>query len=188
MALIVADNNKVYERPTSGAYLGVIADTVDLGVVATKFGNKMKVRIVWLLGKADGSGYAVDSEGSPFRVMSELNASLNEKSELFKLVRGVLGTPPPAGPYDVEQLIGKSNQLFIVLEKNADGTKEYANVKGILPLPPGVTPLTVPATFVRHKDKKDTRTSVSPQGASAVTHAQVVAAPVKADVSLDKGF
>ena len=60
---------------------------------------------------------------------------------------------------------------------------EYANVKGILPLPAGVTPLTVPATFVRHKDKKDTR------GAAPATQAVPAAtSPVKADVSLDKGF
>ena len=187
MAILVTDNRREFEKPTSGAYLGVIADTVDLGVVSTKFGNKMKVRIVWLLGKPDGSGYAVDSEGNPFRVMSELNASMNEKSDLFKLIRGVLGAAPPAGPYDVEQLIGKSNQLFIVLEKNADGTREYANIKGILPLPAGVAALTVPATFVRHKDKKDTR-GAAPATPAVQAAAPVTASPVKADVSLDKGF
>jgi hypothetical protein len=95
----------------------------------------------------------------------------------------------------VEQLIGKSNQLFIVLEKNADGTKEYANVKGILPLPAGITPLAVPTTFVRYKDKKDTRGAAgvpATQGVAPVQAAQAIApvatAPVKADVSLDKGF
>lgn len=185
MAILVTDNQKVFEKPTSGAYIGVIADTVDLGVVPTQYGNKMKVRIVWLLGKIDGSGYALDSEGNPLQVISAMNASMHEKSDLFKLVRGVLGTAPPAGPYDIEQLIGKSNQLFIVLEKNADGTKEYANVKGVLPLPAGVHPLTIPTTFVRYKDRKrDTR------AAAPAVQAQpaVAAAPVKADVSLDKGF
>jgi hypothetical protein len=192
--LIVSDNQKIYEKPASGAYLGVIADTVDLGIVSTKFGNKMRVRIVWLLGKPDGSGYAVDSEGNPFRVMSELNATVNEKSDLFKLIRGVLGAPPPAGPYDIEQLIGKSNQLFVVLEKNADGTKEYANVKGILPLPAGISPLAIPATFVRHKDKKDNRGTPAQQAAAPATPATPAAAPpaapvaAKADVSLDKTF
>ena len=132
MALIVQENTKVYEKPASGAYNAVLVDTVDLGIVATKFGNKSQVRIVWVLGKPDGSGYAVDSEGAPFQVISKLNASMNEKSDLFKLVRGVLGAAPPAGPYDVEQLIGRCNQLFIVCEKSADGLKTYANVKGIL--------------------------------------------------------
>ena len=160
MALIVTDNKKQYEKPESGAYNAVLVDTADLGVVATKFGNKNKVRFIWVLGKLDGSGYAVDTEGNPFRVMSEMNATTNEKSDLFKTIQGILGVAPPAGAYDVEQLIGRNNQLFIVREKSKDGQKEYANVKGILPYPPTLAPLPIPQGFVRHKDRdlnKDTR-------------------------------
>ena len=196
MALIVNDNKKQYEKPDSGAYNAVLVDTVDLGIVATKFGNKSKVRIVWVLGKIDGSGYAVDSEGNPFRVMSELNATTNEKSDLFKLIRGVLGAAPPAGPFDVETLIGRNNQLFIVREKSQDGTKEYANVKGILPYPAGLAPLAIPAGFTRHKDRdKGQKTStVLPSGAAAsapvVASAAPTAAPVAAaaPVALDQSF
>lgn len=156
MALIVTDNKKEFEKPDSGQFIGVIADVVDVGIKKGKFGDKNKVRIIWILGKADGSGYAVDSEGNPFRVMREVNSSINEKSDLFKIVRDVLGAAPPAGPYDVEQILGRSNLLFVVREKNQAGTDEFANVKGILPLPKGVAPLQVPANFTRRKDRKET--------------------------------
>ncbi len=175
MALIVNDNKKQYEKPESGAYNAVLVDTVDLGIVATKFGNKSKVRIVWVLGKLDGSGYAVDTEGNPFRVMSELNATTNEKSDLFKLIRGVLGAAPPAGPFDVEQLIGRNNQLFIVREKSQDGTKEYANVKGILPYPAGLAPLPVPQGFVRYKDRDKAKAAQAAQQAAVPATAPVTA-------------
>ena len=204
MAFIVSDNKKQYEKPESGAYNAVLVDTVDLGIIATKFGNKAKVRIVWVLGKLDGSGYAVDSEGNPFRVMSELNATTNEKSDLFKLIRGVLGAAPPAGPYDIEQLIGRNNQLFIVKEttQTPNGEKTYANVKGILPYPAGLAPLPIPPNFVRHKDR-DKGQKASPvlngggQVAAAASSApaalstaaaQVNAAPVSLDKPVDKDF
>ena len=208
MAILVTDNKKNYEKPGSGAFVGVIADVVDLGIIATTFGNKSKVRIVWVLGKIDGSGYAVDSEGNPFRVMSELTASIHEKSDLFKLIRGVLGTPPPAGPYDVEQLLGRSNQLFIVREKSKDGQREFANVKGILPLPAGVPSLAIPANFVRRGARNTAAGAAAPVAAPAVAAApftpavapSVQAAPlgvvqstvtqpaVSGTVTLDKDF
>ena len=156
MALIVNDNKKVYEKPDSGSFVGVIADVVDLGPVGTKFGIKNKVRIVWVLGKPDGTGYANDSEGNPYRVMSSVNATLNEKSDLFKLVRSILGAAPPV-PYDVEQLIGKSNMLFIVKEEDANKKDTwYANVKGIVALPANIPALAIPPAFVRSKDKAKT--------------------------------
>lgn len=201
MALI-NDNKKVYEKPDSGSFVGVIADVVDLGPIPTKFGIKNKVRIVWVLGKSDGSGYANDSEGNPFRVMSSVNATMNEKSDLFKLVRSILGAAPPV-PYESEGLIGKSNLLFIVKEEDPQkkGTF-YANVKGILPLG-NIPALAIPANFVRNKDKKDNNAPASAPTAAPLSQISAnltgtatvaqpapaaVAAPAPAEVVLDKAF
>lgn len=174
MALIASDNRKVFEKPESGQFLGVLADVVDLGIQTGKFGPKAKTRLVWLLAKADGTSWAVDSEGSPFRVMSEYNLTMNEKSDLFKTVKSILGVPPPAGPYDVEQLIGRNNLLFIVREKNQDGTKEYANVKGILPWT-GVT-LAIPPTFKRYTPKTDGASTTSAPATQAAPFVPATAA------------
>ena len=141
--MLISSNNKPFEKPDSGVFLGVVADVVDLGLVQTKFGAKAKIRIVWVLDKND-------SEGRPFRVMRQLNATMNEKAQLFDLVKGILGTAPPV-PFESETLIGRANQLVIIKETVAD--KVFVNVKGVLPLPTGAVAPKVPADFVRAKDK-----------------------------------
>lgn len=135
-----------YENPKSGAYIGIVADVAELYNVPGKFGPRNKVRIIWILDQKD-------STGKPYRVMEQVNASINEKARLYEIAKGVLGAPPTAGKFDTESLLGKANQLFVVVEKGDDG-KEYAHVKGILPLPAGATVPAVPTDFVRAKDKK----------------------------------
>jgi hypothetical protein len=209
MALIVEDKKKVYEKPDSGTFVAVIADVVDLGPKPTKYGIKNKIRLVWVLGKlaAFGGGYANDTEGNPFRVMSSFNATMNEGGDLYKMARSILGTAPPV-PYDVEQLLGKVNLLFIVKEENEKKKGDfYANVKGVLPLGNEVA-LAIPATFVRSKDRVDTRTGVQAAPVSnisanltgtavagtpvapavAATPAPVAAAVAPAEVVLDAKF
>lgn len=146
-----------YENPKSGAFIGIIADVVELYNVQGKFGPRNKVRIIWIL---DGK----DSQGKPYRVMEQVNASMNEKARLYEIVKGVFGAPPSV-KFDTESLMGRANQLFIVVEKGEDG-KEYAHVKGILPLPTGAVVPAIPADFKRSKDKQPfvpgTPTNVTP--------------------------
>lgn len=139
---------KSFEQPDAGLFNGVIADIVDLGIVKhPQYGDKAKLRIVWVLDKND-------SEGKPFRVIGTYNQSMNEKSTLFELVSQILGQAP-AAPFESETLIGKANQLFLVKSKDAKG-KEYTNVKGVLPLPAGAVAPAIPTDFVRVKDKPKT--------------------------------
>jgi hypothetical protein len=142
---IIENTQKNFENPNSGVFLATVADVVDLGPQTTQYGTKVKVRIVWILN-------ANDSEGKPFRVMRQCTASVNEKSALYELAKGVLGTAPPV-PFDTEVLIGRSNQLVIVKETDAKTGKEFANVKAVLPLPAGSVAPRVPADFVRSKDR-----------------------------------
>ncbi len=141
--IINAGSNKPFEKPDSGMFNGVIADVVDLGIVQTKFGPKPKIRIVWVLGKND-------SEGRPFRVIRQVTATMNERGQLFDIVKNVFGTAPPA-PFESETLIGRANSLIII--KETQGDKTFVNVKGVLALQ-GTAP-TIPADFVRAKDKKN---------------------------------
>lgn len=148
--MIITETKKNYERPDSGEFVGVIADAVDLGTVPTKFGPKVKIRLVWVLDRND-------SEGKPFRAMKQINASLDEKSELYKTVAAITGAAPQVG-FDTESLIGKANTLFIVKEKSQDGKTDYANIKAILPLKAGAVVPAIPADFVRAKDKNKNQT------------------------------
>ena len=170
MAIMVADNRKEFEKPKNGTYVGVVADVVDLGLVATLFGQKPKIRIVWLLN-------AKDSEGNPFRVMSQVNASANEKSALFGIVKSVLGVVPPP-PFDAEVLLGKSNELFVLNEPNAAGTDTFANVKAIMPLSQGTAPMAIPPGFVRSKDQQKSPAAPGKPATAPITPPPSTPAPV----------
>jgi len=141
--------NSTYEQPDSGIFIGVIADVVDLYGVKTKFGEKNRVRIVWILDKNN-------SQGKPYHAVLTKNGTMHEKADLFKAVRAILGTNPPIVQNTealAQLLIGKASQLFIMREKNEQG-KEFSNIKGINALPPGAVVPKIPTDFVRAKDKK----------------------------------
>jgi hypothetical protein len=147
MAYIV-DTAKEFERPANGIYTGVVVDVIDLGIIQGKnpaFAAKPKVLIQWALN-------AKDSKGNLFLVGPSVNSSSHEKSALFSIVKSILGYFPPP-PFDLEMIIGQSRELFIVNEPNADNTRTYANIKAVTALPVGKPPLSIPAGFVRDKDK-----------------------------------
>lgn len=135
-----------YENPDPGLFIGVIVDVVELYDVPTRFGPRNKVRIVWILDKCD-------SQGKPYRVTLQANATLNEKSKLFDAISHILGAPPGAR-FDCESLIGRANQLFV--ERADVNGKDYANVMAIMPVPAGAAVPQIPARFVRSKDKSTT--------------------------------
>ena len=146
---IVTNNQKEFEKPPTGTYVGTIADVVDLGAVTDTYGTKFKLRVVWMLNKND-------SEGKPFQVIRQLNATMGSKagkeSNLYTLVRKVLGTATAPIPYDTDDLVGRSNLLFIEKETATDG-RVFSNIRSIMPLEPGQVPVKIPATFVRAQNK-----------------------------------
>jgi hypothetical protein len=168
---MIIEKGGTFENPKSGAYIGVIVDVAELLNVPGQYGTKNKVRIIWILDQKD-------STGKPYRVMEQVNASINEKARLYDIAKGVLGVPPATKTFDTESLLGKANQLFVVVERSNDG-KDYAHVKGILPLPAGATVPAVPADFVRNKDKKP----FTPAQATGATPGQANPAPTAVAVS-----
>src|SRR6266403_4630335 len=102
--MLVNSTSKVFEKPKSGLYRGVLADVVDLGPITRVYKGKTRVapevRLVWVLNSKD-------SEGNNFRVMRQVTASMSEKANLFGIVRDVLLTTPSI-PFELETLIGKN--------------------------------------------------------------------------------
>ncbi|MDA4130147.1 MAG: hypothetical protein OK457_05215 [Thaumarchaeota archaeon] len=172
--MLIENTNRAFEVPETGTYNGTIIDVVDLGKVLTQFGEKVKIRILWALNKND-------SEGKPYRVMRQVTASVNEKSALYEIVKGVFGTAPPV-PFDSETLIGRANTLVIVKETDAKTGKTYGNVKVILPLQAGAVPPPVPQGFTRAKDRPATLSGATAQSAAPVATPAVLA-PVTQAVS-----
>ena len=173
--MLISDNGKTFTNPPAGQYIGVVADVVDLGLVKTSYGEKAQVRIVWLLFGATATGQLVpynDAEGRQFRVFRQASQSMNPKAKLYETVRDIQNGELPSVPFESETLLGRSNLLYVLLEKAQNG-KEYANIKVILPLPATITPPAIPVTFVRHKDRDKVR-QVAVNNASG---AAVIAAP-----------
>jgi hypothetical protein len=177
-------NQKPFERPDGGLFLGTIIDVVDMPNVQTSFGLKNKVRILWVLGPTQPGQKVTDSEGKPLTVAFIKNGSWNEKSELFKMAQMILNAPPPlitSTEQLAQLLLGRSNQLFITLTPNTKKAGEfYANVAGVSPLTPGQVAPVAPQGFVRQKDKP--KTQAGPNGQPVQTYAtpQAAAAPAVA--------
>ena len=165
--MIIENSAKTFTAPDTGTFLATVVDVVDLGKVHTNFGDKVKIRIVWVLN-------ANDEEGLPYRVILQCNASVNEKARLYEVAKGILGAPPPV-PFDSETLVGRANQLVVVRETDPKTGRTFANVKVILPLPAGATPPPIPQGFVRAKDRPafgQVLQSAAPQVATQAPPAQ----------------
>ena len=81
--------NKVFERPAGGPYVGTIIDVVDMPQQPTKFGPKDKVRVLWVLAHTNGAPY-LDKEGKPFTVAGFYNATVSDNSNLTKALRQII--------------------------------------------------------------------------------------------------
>lgn len=149
MAVIIKE--KEYELPEDGQYLAVVADVVDLGVVATQFGPKEKVQIVYVLD-------AVNSKGENFRISQFFNKSLHDKASLRKALKAILRRDV-SGTFDMDDIIGVT--AGIVTEQNESDGKTYANVQAIIPCPKGQK-MEIPEDFQRQVEKDGTGTTENP--------------------------
>jgi hypothetical protein len=173
--MLIDSQSRQYEKPESGLYDAVFADYVDLGNVTTTFKGQTKtqhmIRLFWLI-------TAKDSEGNNFEVVKRVAASMFEKSNLFKVVKGMLGQPPvlsgPKGSFELEDLIGRNNQLVVNKETKPDG-KIYANIEAFLP---AKLSFQIPSTYVRRKDRPATPVN-NTQATQATTSATKAVAVVE---------
>jgi hypothetical protein len=80
-------------------------------------------------------------EAKPFVISKDFTLSFNEKSTLRKMLeswRGKAFTDQEAANFDITKLVGAPCMLNIVHKASADGTKTYANITGITPIPKGL--------------------------------------------------
>jgi hypothetical protein len=107
-----------FEQATAGKQAAVIARFEDLGVQATKFGDKSQCRVVYVLAE-------LDSNGRQKRISQTLTASLHEKSKLTALLTQILGTVPDE--FDSDALIGKQVVLSLgtVMKDGAPRVRLY---------------------------------------------------------------
>ena len=177
MAIVVKEpDQKEFEHPEDGQYIGVIADVIDLGEVETGFGVTPRVRIVYLLD-------ANDSKGNPFRVVSTYTASLHEKASLRKALKSILGADV-SGQFDLEELLGINNQLVVTTTQKDD--KIYTNIGVILKAPKGSPRMAIPDDFVRFQDKQKKQAAPTKKAAPQLAKKPTVKPPVVEEPAVEE--
>lgn len=98
-----------------------------------------KILIDWELPN-ETAVFKEENGEQPFVYSKDFTLSMNEKANLRKMITAWTGkqmNDAEAEAFDVTSLIGQSCMLNIVHNKSKDGTKTYANLAGVTPLPKG---------------------------------------------------
>lgn len=153
MSLIARRPTKSYALAAPGTHAAVCVDVQNLGLVATAYGAKHKVRLVWQLDTLDPDA------GRRVEVARLYTLSLHERAALrqdLERWRGKKFTDAELDTgFDLEKLLGVNCQLEVSHDLGDNGTT-YANVDRVLPAVPG-RPRLVALDFVRLKDRAQAR-------------------------------
>jgi hypothetical protein len=153
MSLLARRPQRSYALAPAGTHAAVCVDVQNLGLVATAYGAKHKVRIVWQLDAFD------ETSNRRVEVARLYTLSLHERAALrqdLERWRGKKFTDQEldAG-FHLEKLIGVNCRLLVSHSLSDHGTT-YANVDSVLPAVAGV-PKLVPLDFIRLKDRAQVR-------------------------------
>ena len=153
MSLIARRPQKTFALAPSGTHSAVCVDVQNLGLVATAYGAKHKVRLVWQLEAVD------PDHGRRVEVARLYTLSLHERAALrqdLERWRGRKFTDAELDTgFDLEKLIGVNCQVQVSHDLGDNGST-YANVDSVLPPVKGM-PRLVPLDFVRLKDRAQVR-------------------------------
>jgi hypothetical protein len=128
-----------YEQPPEGNHLAVLIAMVDLGTQRQEYNgevtNYRKVYLAWELVEEE------KEEGSPHVIGRDYTLSFAENAGLRKMMEKWMGKKiPPGEKPRMTALLGKSCMLSVAHTPSRDGTRHFAKVDLIAPLPKSVTP------------------------------------------------
>lgn len=130
----------------AGLHTGICYSVIDLGTQPSNnpaFQDSRKVLLIWELPneRADFQNKTTGAMENKARVISaEYTLSLGSKANLRKVLESWRGKPftkEEAEGFEVGVLAGKACQLNVMHKPSKDGTKTYANVMAIVPMPKG---------------------------------------------------
>src|SRR3990167_5860774 len=146
MSIKVVNNpsKKVFEAMEAGSYACRIYSVIHEGTVEGYQGMPQnKIRITWEF--PSEMKVFKEENGEQPRVMSnEYTLSLNEKANLMAVIqacdsKGIKINDDGYPEYDVENLIGKTCLVEIVVKKRKDGEGDVAFISNTVALPKGMT-------------------------------------------------
>ena len=139
---IDSGEKREYELLSEGLHQAVLADIEDLGMLPTQWGDKHKIRFVWLTDEADSKGFTK-------RAFDKFTFSLNEKATLYKVLKQMKIKLPAKGQFDVASLLGRQQGIVVQHSEPKEGTgKTYANIVSYMAPNPTAT-IRIPADFKR---------------------------------------
>jgi hypothetical protein len=150
MILSASGSSGNFTPPPDGLHQAVLVDVVDLGEKETQWGLKHKVRLVWEL---DPSSAGTLEGGRRFTVSKQYTASIHEKAELRKDLKGMKGRDLNADEmkkFDLEKLLGTPCTVFVEQAESQDG-RVFANVKIVSK--PGKSPIGPSGDYTRVQDR-----------------------------------
>jgi len=133
----------------AGVQHAVCYQVIDIGTQPSlgNFPARRKVKICWELPNEKIMVRAKDGKAEielPRAISKDYTLSTDTKANLRKDLEAWRGRPFTADEvkvFEVGKLIGANCQLNVIHKPSADGSKIYANVNGIMPLPKGAMKL-----------------------------------------------
>lgn len=153
--MVSANDTKSFTPAPAGVHQAVCVDVIDLGRLQSAFPDEKtgqpkwqhKLNVVWQIDEKR-------DDGKRFQLYKRYTSSLHEKAALRHDLESWRGKPftfDELAGFDVEKLVGANCFINVQHKKSADGTRTYANVVSIMPVPKNLKlPPMLPVDYARH--------------------------------------
>lgn len=145
MSINATNSGSMQSLTPAGNHIARCYQMIEIGTVNELIMGKSqtlrKVRVGWELPLEMREFKEGDGE-KPFVISKEYTLSMHEKSNLRKDLKSWRGrdfTDDEAKSFDITKLIGVACMLNIIHKPSKDGSKIYANISGVTPMPKGIT-------------------------------------------------
>lgn len=144
MAIIAGSTATTYEIIPAGNHVARCYSMIHIGTIETLYMGKPKILNKVRIGFETPLECREFKEGEgvkPFTIAKEFTLSLYEMATLRKVLeswRGKGFTEDEIKGFDIEVLVGKSCMLNIIHKQSKDGSKTYAEISNISPIPKGL--------------------------------------------------
>lgn len=144
MSINATNTSTARELTPAGNHIARCYQMIEIGTVTEVIMNKSqtlrKVRIGWEL-PLETKEFREGEGERPFVISKEYTLSMHEKSNLRKDLKSWRGrdfTEDEAKSFDITKLLGVPCMINIIHAPSKDGTRTYANISGVTPMPKGV--------------------------------------------------
>lgn len=142
MKPIPQGSNIDFPKCPEGQHISRLVGIFDMGTQRMEFQGAVKympkVYLQFEVYAENEKGEPItDEEGNPFLVGQDFTASMARNSHLLPFVQGWRGKPLEEAdfPFDFSRMLGQYGLMTISHTKSKDGTRTYAVINGLVPVP-----------------------------------------------------